>query len=649
MNLSSIRNRILLAALAPVVLAVVSVGGLLLTRHANEIERNLVERTVSLARQAAMLAELPLAAGSTLNARAAADFIERSAGIVGLSLVDREGVTMDNRGNLGSTALRLLDGKPLSVQVERDSHLVSVVHPVVLFSQPSNAASTGVSNAGQRVGFVALSVSRAEEKRDIARLWWTGAGILIAATVLSLLLVRAVTRSVSAPLSTLSDGLARVARDDFSVQLPESGRGEFRKLAVDFNQMTGALQSARRGLRDDVKRATAALVARTREAESASNAKSRFLAAASHDLRQPAHALSLYGAALRQGLRQQSMAISESLMPAVDGMQAASRSLDALLNALLDISRFDAGVVRADIQTVALKSLVHEVTTVLASGAKEKGLRLRSRVPDFNIQSDPTLLRRVLDNLVSNAIRFSRVGSILVTVRPRKDHCLLQVWDQGVGIAPANLPLIFDEFFQVRRGDSGQGGMGLGLAIVARSATMLNAEVNVRSRAGRGTCFTLSLPGFATRLDTPQQQHIDAPATIHAQSVQHERRCVLVLDDDALIRDSMCSLFSSLGLEATAESTLSALLLIAERQRANVAAAVVDYRLQDGFTGIEAAGKLQNILGAGVPVVLITGDTSADRLRILGASGFTVMHKPLDPDELLTALGMSRMTTRRTF
>ena len=285
----SIGNRILLAALAPVVLAVVSVGALLLTRHSQELERNLVERTVSLARQAAILAELPLAAGSIANARATADFIERSAGIVGLSLVDRDGVTVDNRGNLGSTALRLLEGKPLSVQVERDSHLVSVVHPVVLFAQPSGATNAG---SGQRVGFVALSVSRADEKRDIAKLWWTGAAILLAATLVSLVLVRAATRSISAPLSALSEGLSRLARDDFSVHLPEAGRGEFRKLAENFNQMTWALQSARRGLQNEVKRATGALASRTREAETANNAKSRFLAssielAVEHHLRDP--------------------------------------------------------------------------------------------------------------------------------------------------------------------------------------------------------------------------------------------------------------------------------------------------------------------------------------------------------------------------
>ena len=323
-------------------------------------------------------------------------------------------------------------------------------------------------------------------------------------------------------------------------------------------------------------------------------------------MRQPAHALSLYIAALRQGLRQQPTAVSESLLPAVDGMQAASRSLDALLNAVLDISRFDAGVVTADLQDTALKPLIDEVITVLTSGAKERGLRLRSRVAEVSVDTDPTLLRRVLDNLVSNAIRFSRTGSILVTVRPRSDHCLLQVWDQGMGIAATNLPLIFDEFYQVRRGDAGQGGMGLGLAIVARSATMLGAELSVRSNVGRGTCFSLRLPttSIAQNVSSaPVVRPVNAPLTgIAVQPHENSRRRVLVLDDDVLIRDSMRSLLATLRFDTTTAGTVAALLPIAERERDQIAAAVVDYRLQDGFTGIDAARKLQTVLRAGVPV-----------------------------------------------
>ncbi len=631
---SSIRNRILLAALTPLLLAVLGVGALLLTRHAQDIERNLVERSISLARQIAMLAELPLATGSRSSAQAVAEFIERSGGTVGLSLVDRGGITVDNRGNIGAAALRMLEARPMSVQVEREANLISVVHPVVLFSSPGGAPPAAPSSAGeQRVGWVALAVSRAEARRSIARLWWTGGGILLLATLLSLVLVRLATNSVARPLATLSDALSSVANGDFSVVLPESGRGELRALAVNFNRMTKALQAARLGLRNDVARATEALALRTREAESANSAKSRFLAAASHDLRQPAHALSLYTAALRHGLRQQTNEVQGALLPAVDGMQAASRSLDALLNAVLDISRFDAGVVIAELQAVAMQPLLNEVLTVLGSSASERALKLRGRTQDIAIVTDATLLRRILDNLVSNAIRFSRSGGILVSVRQRADHALIQVWDQGSGIAPANLPLIFDEFYQVRRGDGGQGGMGLGLAIVARAVQLLGGEINVRSRIGHGTCFSVRLPGASVKPRGKVRETTPAsPST---------RRRVLVLDDDALIRDSMRTLFESMGFKPTVAATLHALLPAARQDRAEIAAILVDYRLQDGFSGIDAARRLREATGGDVPVIIITGDTSPNRLRALRQSGFPIVHKPLDHHALCAAMGLS--------
>ncbi len=629
---SSIRNRILLVALVPLLLAVLGVGGLLLTRHAQDIERNLVERSVSLARQVAMLSELPLATGSRSNAQSVADFMDRSGGTVGLSMVDRNGVTVDNRGNVGAAALRMLEAKPVSVQVERESNLITVVHPVVLFSSPAGGAGVaGVSD--QRVGWVAIAISRAEAQRSIARLWWTGAAILLLATLASLVLVRLATNSVARPLATLSQALSSVARDDFSVQLAESGRGELRSLAVHFNRMTQALQTARRGLRNDVAQATEALAVRTREAESANSAKSRFLAAASHDLRQPAHALSLYVAALRQGLRQQSKEVQDALLPAVEGMQASSRSLDALLNAVLDISRFDAGVVTPELQSVEMKPLLDEVLKVMGSSAREKALTLRSHTPDVSISTDPTLLRRIIDNLVSNAIRFSRSGGILVAVRPRRDHTLIQMWDQGAGIASANLPLIFDEFYQVRRGDAGKGGMGLGLAIVARAASLLGGGIDVRSQLGRGTCFTLRLPGGVSRT------RIDA-LPLQETAIANPKRCVLVLDDDALIRDSMRALFQSMALHPILEPTLAALLPFATQNRNEIAAVLVDYRLQNGFTGIEAARSLREIVGDDVPIIIITGDTSPDRLRSLRDSGFPVVHKPLDQQALFAAMGM---------
>lgn len=634
---SSIGNRILLAALVPLVLAVASVGLFLLTRHAQDIERHHIERSISLARQTAILAELPLATGSKQTAQQVATFIERSAEAVGLALVDRDGVTVDSRGNMGATVLRMLEGKPLSVQVERDATLTSVVHPVVLFSSPSNENNSSATATGQRVGYVALNFSRAEERRSIAKLWWTGAAIFVMTVLLSLLLVRAATRAVSTPLAKLSDSMSRVARNDFSARVVESGRGELRRLAADFNRMMVAINRARSGLSEDVSRATEALALRTREAETANNAKTRFLAAASHDLRQPAHALSLYVAALKQGLRQQPEEVRKMLLPAVEGMQAASGSLDALLNAVLDISRFDAGVVSPERSDVAIKPLIDDVLGTLQSTASEKGLKLRGHSPELTMHTDPNLLRRILHNLVSNAIRFSRAGSILIAVRPREDHVLLQVWDQGVGIAQSNLTQVFEEFFQVRRGDAGQGGMGLGLAIVARSVALLNGEIEVRSVLGRGSCFSLRLPGGSVA---------QRPIAIQGQErAMGSRRVVLVLDDDALIRSSMHALLAAWGYEPKMASTLVMLLPVAAQECDRVAAVIVDYRLQDGFTGIDAARKLRERVGITVPVMIITGDTSPERLRALEASGFPVMHKPLNPEELRTRLTLSVDTT----
>jgi signal transduction histidine kinase/ActR/RegA family two-component response regulator len=424
--------------------------------------------------------------------------------------------------------------------------------------------------------------------------------------------------------------MSRVADNDFAVKVEERGRGELRRLAADFNRMMSAINRARSGLKQEVAQATAALASRTREAETANSAKTRFLAAASHDLRQPAHALSLYVAALKQALRQQPEPVRSMLLPAVDGMQAASGSLDALLNAVLDISRFDAGVVSPELDDVAVKPLIDDVLGTLKSTASEKGLKLRGRTPDVTLHTDPNLLRRILHNLVSNAIRFSRSGSILIAVRPRSDHVLLQVWDQGVGIAQTNLAQIFDEFFQVRRGDAGQGGMGLGLAIVARCVALLGGEIEARSILGRGSCFSVILPGavVARRPMTASRP----------ERAIGNRRVVLVLDDDALIRDSMRALLQAWGYEPKVEATLAALLSVAAVERDKVGAVIVDYRLQDGFTGINAAHRLQQIVGSQIPVMLITGDTSPERLRALEASGFPVMHKPLDSEQLFSQL-----------
>jgi len=235
-----------------------------------------------------------------------------------------------------------------------------------------------------------------------------------------------------------------------------------------------------------------------RAAEAANRAKSRFVAAASHDLRQPLHAMALFAEALRQRVRDPEVA---SL---VNSIQDSVDALESLFSELLDITRIDTGGVDVHPEPLRLKELFGRLRLHLEPTAYEKGLMLSFRGEDHVAMVDPVLLERVLRNLVSNAIRYTDDGGVLVSARVRQGgpggtrHLLLQVWDSGIGISEDNLPRIFDEFFQAQGARPLQAhlrkGLGLGLAIVKRLAALMEAPIAVRSRAGRGTVFSLELP-----------------------------------------------------------------------------------------------------------------------------------------------------------
>jgi two-component system, sensor histidine kinase len=624
-------RRITLAALLPVVVAALAVGGFLLQRHISHLNAADVEATVAVGRQAALLAEMPLTTGSTTGARDAADFLERSANLVGFSFVSKDGSTLVSRGNVGATAIRLLQSKPLSAVVENEAQLTTVIVPVFLRADSGNATQRIVSQT--LVGYATVASSTESLRAHIRNALWTGLACLAVALACSYLLVRRAMRSVTRPLNELSIAISQVAAGNFRTRVNFDNRQELAPVSNDFNAMVSSLAKARSHLETEIAKATTELAKRTTYAESASQAKSRFLASASHDLRQPAHALALYIAALRQTLKQRSSEERAALMPALDGMQAASKSLDALLNSLLDVSRLDAGVVNVQTAMIPIDRLVNEAVKVAATPASERGLRVVMRSPKIEIATDAALLRRVLDNLLGNAIRFSRSGRILVTVRPRKDHVLLQVWDQGVGIDESDLKKIFEEFYQVKRGDAAQRGMGLGLAIVSRSAALLGGSVSVRSLLGRGSCFTVRLPGTVYR----RMERITPTTDLHTKTHRH----VLILDDDPQVRQSMSVLFESHGYIPIACATIDAMLAQMRGSPQDYAAAIIDYRLQDGFTGIEAARRIRARLGDVVPITLITGDTSPERLRELKESGFPVEHKPLDPEKLLKTIKLN--------
>jgi len=360
-------------------------------------------------------------------------------------------------------------------------------------------------------------------------------------------------------------------------------------------------------------------------AEAANRAKSRFLAAASHDLRQPTHALGLFIATLL-GQVQRPQLDRANLGEIATRMQNSMHNLGQLLNALLSISRLDAGVVTVNRQAVSLQEVLAELDGEFFGPAKAKGLALHTVRTSLWVDTDPVLLHRVLSNLLTNAVRYTEQGRILFGCRRRGGAVEVQVWDTGIGIAPDQIEAIFQEFYQVgnvRR--AREHGLGLGLAIVRRCAALLGAELKAQSHPGRGSMFSVRLPCVAA---APA-----APRPTEAAGAQQPPLTVLAIDDDAEVLAAMQALLSGWGHQVLLARTLDEAVAAATAAR-SIGLVLADYRLADDATGIDALRAVLAHLPLGTHAALITGDTSPERLHEAAMSGFMLMHKPLEADEL---------------
>lgn len=357
-------------------------------------------------------------------------------------------------------------------------------------------------------------------------------------------------------------------------------------------------------------------------AESASRAKSQFFAAASHDLRQPLHALGLYASALRG-----------SALPGqgeiVERMEQSVQSLESLFDELLDISKLDAGIVVPRLTHFTAAALLEQMQRQFSGQAQEKGLQLRLRDGGAVLHSDRTLLARILGNLVSNAVRYSSQGGVLVGCRRRGDHWLLEVWDTGCGIAPPEQGRVFEEFYQLHNPERDRRkGLGLGLATVARLSSLLKVPLTLHSRPGRGSVFRLQVAsGDAAQVESP------GPAAAVPDLLAGRR--IAVIDDELAIRDSMQRLLTQWRCEVMTAS--SADDLVAQQNPHMPELIIADHRLAGGANGIDAIERLQQVYGKSIPALLITGDTSPERMAQTQGSGWPVLLKPVRPVQLRAA------------
>jgi signal transduction histidine kinase/CheY-like chemotaxis protein len=380
---------------------------------------------------------------------------------------------------------------------------------------------------------------------------------------------------------------------------------------------------------DQLRHQTAQAESARKEADRANLMKTRFLAAASHDLRQPMHALGLFSDSLKRRISDpDQQAIAEHICQSVE-------ALEQTFDALLDISRLDAGVIQPKTEAFALRTLFERVASDCAPEAAAKGIEFRALATKLAARSDPVLVEQILRNLAHNAVRYTDRGKVLIGCRARGRVVRVEVWDTGLGIAEDKRARIFDEFYQGDERDR-RKGLGLGLAIVRRVANLLAIKLSLNSTPGNGTVFRFELPRCELAT-AAENQPLGMPAAVPGALGD---AVAMVIDDDASVLEAMQEALRSWGVRAvTARSLDCALARLPECGR-YPDAIICDFRLGEEHNGIEAIQRIQHELGVAIPAMIVTGDTAPKSLRIIEASGYRCLPKPVTAARLRAALSI---------
>src|SRR5215831_8535325 len=432
--------------------------------------------------------------------------------------------------------------------------------------------------------------------------------LLLAGLALAFLAGLFLARRMVVPIQALRRGAARIGSGDLTQRISIRTGDELEALADQFNAMAEQLQDSYADLERKVEE-------RTHQLAVANLAKSRFLAAASHDLRQPLHALGLFVAQLRGHMK------SAEGGRLVERIDAAVTAMNELFNALLDISKLDAGVLAINVMEFPVAHLLSRIESTFREAAHEKGLSFQLVSSSAWVRSDPILLERIVINLVSNAVRYTTSGSVVVGCRRRGDMVHIEVWDSGPGIPDDQRRNIFGEFYRLAGGNT-QGGLGLGLAIVDRLCTLLGHSVQLVTTVGKGSRFSVTVPMAAARAQIAEPQ----PAQIEIDATRG--KLMLVIDDDALVLDSMGGMLRNWGCRVvTAATPDEALADLVPEERPDLI--ICDYHLAHGRSGIPTIADIRKAFGMPIPAFLISGDTAPECLREARESGHHLLHKPL--------------------
>ncbi len=456
--------------------------------------------------------------------------------------------------------------------------------------------------------------------------------LLLLGLVLSVAASVVLARRMVTPIRALRTGAENIGAGALDHRITVNTGDELEALAEQFNHMAARLQESYANLEQKVED-------RTRQLELANQAKSRFLAAASHDLRQPMHALGLFVAQLRDKVH------TPDTRRLVDQVETSVSAMEKLLDALLDISKIDAGVITPQVEDFPVRAVLAKMESGFAPAAQAVGLRFRVVPSRLVVRSDPVLLERILLNLVANAVRYTERGGIVIGCRRRGVNVRIEVWDSGVGVPADKQREIFHEFYQLANPERDRSkGLGLGLAIVERLARLLTHRIALVSTPGRGSLFAIELP-----LGDAQRAAARAEA---ARPVGGDLAgaLVLVVDDEALVRDGMQGVLVGWGCRVVAAASGDEALARLKECGETPDVIISDYRLREGETGIEVIERLHAAYSPTIPAAVVSGDTAPERLREAIAGGHRLLHKPVQPAKLRAMLSylLSETGRRRT-
>lgn len=431
--------------------------------------------------------------------------------------------------------------------------------------------------------------------------------------VISMVLV-IVRMNISKPLQLLTDSINRytplgkveefedekviLARED---ELGRMGRS-FNRLKQDLWEQSEGLQNAKI------------------DAERANKAKSLFLASASHDLRQPLNAMQMYIAALQSKVK------DKEILRIIEDINSVSISTARLLNALLDVSELEAGAIKPRFESFSVNNMLISIFQSFLPLAKDKGLNFRVVPSSLYVRSDPALLERILGNFMSNAIRYTNKGSVLIGCRKRGDKVVIEVWDTGCGISDDQMSLIYEDFYQIENKERDRGkGLGLGLALAKRLSESLEHKIVGKSTFGSGSCFSVLVNIGEKTVDENQDESFMNIMNLSGANI-------LLVEDDMDVLKATKQLLESWGCKVkTARNKDEVMNLIKENPYDNPDIILADNRLPGDASGIDITYLIQEKLQASIPCVIMTGDVERNHVQSIIDKGFPVLLKPIQP------------------